>query len=196
MKTMEKPVLRPVEITEIKQCGMGDRVCVDLLSEFHKGEGMLVGSLSKGLFLVHSETIENPYVSTRPFRVNAGPVSAYVLVPGGKTKYLMELEGSDRVLLMDYTGRKREAGVCRIKTETRPLIMIKAKHRYNGEKEREMKLHTFLQNAETIRLVEENGNAKSVVDLKVGDKVLALVENPIQAGRHFGMSVEETIIEK
>ena len=37
------------------------------------GEGMLVGSQSAGLFLVEAEVNENPYVASRPFRVNAGP---------------------------------------------------------------------------------------------------------------------------
>jgi 3-dehydroquinate synthase II len=40
------------------------------------GEGMLVGSQSFALFLVHSESEESPYVAARPFRVNAGGVYA------------------------------------------------------------------------------------------------------------------------
>jgi hypothetical protein len=35
--------------------GMGDRVCVDLCSLLRPGEGMLVGSFARALFLVHSE---------------------------------------------------------------------------------------------------------------------------------------------
>ena len=50
-----------------------------------------------------------------------------------------------------------------------------------------------MQNAETIRLVSPDGKAVSVTDLKVGDKVLAHIE---EAGRHFGMKVEETLIER
>lgn len=41
---------------------------------------MLIGSYSKSLFLVHSESLESEYVASRPFRVNAGPVQAYVMV--------------------------------------------------------------------------------------------------------------------
>jgi 3-dehydroquinate synthase II len=71
---------------------MGDRVCVDTCNLMISGEGMLVGSQSCGLFLVNSEADEvHPYVASRPFRVNAGAVHAYVLV-GEKTKYLCELE--------------------------------------------------------------------------------------------------------
>ena len=53
---------------------------------------MLVGNSSSGLFLIHAETIESGYVAARPFRVNAGPVHAYVYLPEGATKYL-----SDRI---------------------------------------------------------------------------------------------------
>jgi hypothetical protein len=37
---------------------MADRVCVDLASMLAPGEGMLVGSFSRALFLVHSEVSE------------------------------------------------------------------------------------------------------------------------------------------
>jgi hypothetical protein len=40
------------------------------------GEGLLVGSFARALFLVHSECAESAYINSRPFRVNAGPVSA------------------------------------------------------------------------------------------------------------------------
>jgi 3-dehydroquinate synthase II len=50
-----------------------------------------------------------------------------------------------------------------------------------------------MQNAETIRLVNPEGKPVSITTLKPGDKVLAHVE---QGGRHFGMKVEETLIER
>jgi 3-dehydroquinate synthase II len=50
-----------------------------------------------------------------------------------------------------------------------------------------------MQNAETIRLVSPDGKAISITSLKVGDKVLAHIE---KAGRHFGMQVDETLIER
>ena len=49
------------------------------------------------------------------------------------------------------------------------------------------------QNAETIRMVTPDGKAISVTSLKPGDKVLGHVE---KMGRHFGMQVDETLIEK
>ena len=39
------------------------------------GEGMLGGSFARALFLVHSECAASAYINSRPFRVNAGPVS-------------------------------------------------------------------------------------------------------------------------
>jgi hypothetical protein len=44
------------------------------------GEGMLVGNFARALFLVHSECAESSYIASRPFRVNAGAVHAYVKV--------------------------------------------------------------------------------------------------------------------
>ncbi|MEN6292561.1 MAG: 3-dehydroquinate synthase II, partial [Methanobacterium sp.] len=56
-----------------------------------------------------------------------------------------------------------------------------------------VKIRTLLQNAETIRLVNEEGEPVSVSDIKAGDKVMVYLD---KGARHFGMSIEETIIEK
>ena len=73
--------LKVATVTRVEPVGSGDRVCVDTCSMMSLGEGMLVGSYSQGLFLVHSESLESEYVASRPFRVNAGPVHAYVMAP-------------------------------------------------------------------------------------------------------------------
>jgi 3-dehydroquinate synthase II len=52
---------------------------------------------------------------------------------------------------------------------------------------------TLLQNAETIRLVSPDGRAISVSDLQVGNEVLVHTE---KGGRHFGVSIDEFVIEK
>ncbi len=174
------------EITEIKSVGMGDRVCVDTCTEMKMGEGMLVGNASSALFLVHAESIENPYVAARPFRVNAGAVHAYTRVPGGKTRYLSELASGDQVLITDFKGAATVGTVGRLKIEKRPMMLIKARV---GEKE----INTILQNAETIRLTDPDGKPVSVVSLRPGDKVLVAIE---ESGRHFGMKINETITEK
>ena len=182
----EKIPLVTATITAVKQLGMGDRACLDTCTQMTLGEGMLVGNTASGFFLVHSESIDNPYVASRPFRVNAGAVHAYTLVAGGKTKYLADLKAGDEVLIVDYTGSSQVAYLGRNKIEKRPMMLVEAQADNIG-------ISLVMQNAETIRLVDPQGKAVSVTTLKHGDKVLAHVE---KVGRHFGMKVEETLIER
>lgn len=187
VKEASPPVpLTVARITGLKPLGMGDRVCVDTCSNLGLGEGMLVGNSSGGLFLVHAESLENPYVAPRPFRVNAGPVHAYIRVTGGKTRYLGELKAGDEVLVVRHDGSTWPAVVGRVKVESRPLMLVTAEA--DGKE-----FSTILQNAETIRLTRPGGEAVSIVALKPGDEVLAALE---EAGRHFGHKVTETITEK
>ncbi|RJR38425.1 MAG: 3-dehydroquinate synthase II [Deltaproteobacteria bacterium] len=178
--------LATARITQVKALSMGDRVCVDTCANMGLGEGMLVGNSSGGLFLVHAESLENPYVAPRPFRVNAGPVHAYIRVPGGKTRYLGELAAGDEVLVVNHQGHTWPAVVGRVKVERRPLMLVAAEA---GGRE----ITAILQNAETIRLTRPNGEAASIVTLQPGDEVLVALE---EAGRHFGHKVQETILEK
>lgn len=178
--------LTTFEVTRIVPVGMGDRVCVDTCSLLADGEGMLVGNTSSAFLMVHPETLENPYVAPRPFRVNAGAVHAYILLPGGKTAYLADLAMGDKVLVAEHTGATHEATVGRVKIERRPLLLVEAKA---GD----VAVSLVLQNAETIRLVRDDGSAVSVASLAVGDKVLGSIA---EGGRHFGIAVKETIREK
>ncbi len=173
-------------ITAIEQTGSADRVCVDTASILDHDEGMLVGSMSRGLFFVHAETADSPYVASRPFRVNAGAVHAYVRTPDGGTKYLSELRSGDEVQLVDTDGNTREAIVGRAKIEKRPMFRIEAELE-NGDR-----IETLLQNAETIKVATETGRT-AVTDLEVGDELLVYYED---VARHFGEAVEESIIEK
>ena len=182
----EKVALVAATITNIKQLGMGDRSCLDTCTQMGLGEGMLVGNTASGFFLVHSESVENPYVAARPFRVNAGAVHAYTLTPGGKTKYLDDLKAGDEVLIVNSQGKSQTAYLGRNKIEKRPMMLIEAQA--EG-----MPISLVMQNAETIRLVTPDGKAVSITSLKPGDKVLGHIE---KAGRHFGMQVDETLIER
>jgi len=182
----DKISLQTAEIVEVRPVGMGDRVCVDTCTSMGMGQGMLVGNSSSALFLIHSESISNPYVSPRPFRVNAGPVHSYTRIPGGKTRYLSELSAGDPVLIVDFKGNTSTGIVGRLKIEKRPLMLIKAV--FDGQE-----IATIVQNAETIRLTDPEGNAVSVVSLVPGDKVLVAME---EGGRHFGIKIEESITEK
>jgi len=182
----ERISLETAEIQEVTPIGMGDRVCVDTCTSMVKGQGMLVGNSSSAMFLVHAETVSNPYVAPRPFRVNAGPVHAYTKVPGGKTKYLSELSAGDKVLIIDFKGNAAIGAVGRLKIEKRPLMLVRA-----TVKDKEVT--SIFQNAETIRLTAPDGNPISVVKLGPGDKVLVAVE---KGGRHFGHKIDETITER
>jgi len=183
---IEKYELSEAEITNVRQLGMGDRVCIDTCTNMRKGQGMLIGNTGGAMFLVHSESIDNPYVAARPFRVNAGAVHAYALASGGKTKYLSEIKAGDEMLIVNYDGAAECAVVGRAKVERRPLILVEATGK-NGP------VSLVLQNAETIRLVRPDGDPVSVVELKKGDRVLAYFEG---YARHFGMKIEESIQEK
>jgi len=177
--------LAAARVTAVRPLGMGDRACVDTCSRMGQGEGMLVGNSGSAYFLVHSESLETPYVAPRPFRVNAGAVHAYVLLPEGKTKYLSELKAGDEVLLVRHDGATAVGYVGRNKIERRPLLLVEAE--VGGET-----ISLILQNAETIRLTAPDGTAVSVAALKPGDSVLVHVE---AGGRHFGQQIEETITE-
>ena len=182
----ESIALQEAEITTIEQTGSADRVCVDTGNLMDHDEGMLVGSMSRGLFFVHAETAESPYVASRPFRVNAGAVHAYVRTPGGETKYLSELSSGDEVQVVDLDGNTREAIVGRVKIEKRPMFRIQA------ETESGDRIETLLQNAETIKVASEGGR-KAVTDLEAGDRIKIYYED---TARHFGEAVDESIIEK
>ncbi len=181
----EIPLIRG-EITEIRPIGMGHRVCVDTVSLLKTGQGMLVGNSSSFTFLVNAETESNPYVSPRPFRINAGAVHSYAILPGDRTSYLEELGPGDDVLIADSGGQTRPTPVGRAKTEIRPMLLIRASA---GESSGTV----ILQNAETIRLVTPEGRPKSVVELQVGDEIACRCDS---GARHFGMRIEEDIREK
>jgi 3-dehydroquinate synthase II len=175
-----------VEVTCVKEIGTGARSCIDTCELMKPGEGMLLGCQSSGLFLVQAEVHESPYVETRPFRVNAGPLSLYALTSPTRTRYLSELKAGEEVLVVDREGKVRLTNVARSKIEWRPMLLIEAD--YNGKT-----LKLIAQNAETIRVVTPEGS-KAVTDLKKGDKILARVE---EGGRHFGTLVkEEAVIER
>jgi 3-dehydroquinate synthase II len=178
--------LTTATVTTVKPIGTGARVCVDTTEILEAGEGLLTGSSSEALFLVEGEVHANPHVNSRPFRVNAGPVSSYILAANGKTRYLSELSAGQTVLLIDRRGRTRSVDVARVKIERRPMILVEATI---GNR----KLTTIVQNAETVRLVTRDGS-KPVSEIKPGDEVLVRFE---EGGRHFGTKVaDEMVIER
>ncbi|WVZ55618.1 hypothetical protein U9M48_006256 [Paspalum notatum var. saurae] len=169
--------LTKATISKVEVVGMGDRV----------------GSYARGMFLVHSECLETSYIASRPFRVNAGPVHAYVTVPGGKTSYLSELGSGKEVIVVNQNGLWRTAIVGRVKIESRPLILIEAKDNSGDDT-----YSIFLQNAETVALITPDTGSSGrtaipVTSLKVGDEVLVRKQG---GARHTGIEIQEFIVEK
>lgn len=187
LSTVKFPI-KAAKITEIKDVGTGERVCVDTASMMGMGEGMLVGSRSNFMLLVHNESVGSSFTSPRPFRVNAGAVYCYTITPDGNTRYLSEIESGTEVWVVNRNGDSRKAVVGRSKIETRPLLLIRAE--IEGETGT-----VILQKAETIRLVKPDGKLLSVTELRTGDQVLGFAKSA--TGRHFGMEVpDEYIVEK
>jgi 3-dehydroquinate synthase II len=186
LETFSFPI-SSAKILDVKDVGTGERVCIDTASMLQLGEGMLIGSKSNFLFLVHNESVGSSFTSPRPFRVNAGAVYCYTLMPDGKTKYLSEIEAGNEVLVVKNNGISRRVTVGRSKIETRPLRLIRAD--IEGESGT-----VILQNAETIRFITNDGKLLPVTEAKVGDEILCYVKPP--SGRHFGMEVKEFIVEK
>ncbi|MBD3195568.1 MAG: 3-dehydroquinate synthase II [Candidatus Lokiarchaeota archaeon] len=190
--------LKKAKIQSIKNIPESDRVCVDTTSLLHPGEGMLIGSTAMGFALVHAEVFETQFVASRPFRVNAGDVSAYILVPDEesedksnyRTRYLSELKGGDKVIVVNTEGSARTVSIGRVKIETRPMLRFELVTEKEGH---QIPINCICQNAETIRLVNPKGEAVSVVDLKQGDEILVHIG---PGATHFGTAIKETIIEK
>jgi 3-dehydroquinate synthase II len=179
--------IQSCQIVDVKDVGIGERVCVDTVSMLETGEGMLVGSKSNFLFLLHNESAGSSFTSPRPFRVNAGAVYCYTILPNGKTKYLSELESGIEIIIVNKDGNSRIVSVGRSKIETRPLRLIRAvAENVEGT--------VIVQNAETIQLIRDNGELLPVTYVKPGDKILGYFKQA--SGRHFGVEVEEYILEK
>lgn len=182
-------------LTAVRSVGVGSRVCIDTCSLLQEDEGILTGSASQGMILALSEAAKVQYCPSRPFRVNAGSVHSYCLLPEGKTKYLCEIEAGDQILIVKNGGQScRTAVVGRSKIETRPLLMLGlatvdadgASHNFN----------VFLQNAETVRVATVHNNqyrATSICELQVGDRVLMRTDSH---ARHIGRPIDEDLIEK
>jgi len=180
--------LIPLEIKRVAAVGMGDRVCVDTCSLMGPGEGGLVGNSSKGFFLMHAESLENPYVSPRPFRINAGAVHAYVLGAGERTRYLAGLRAGELVTGVNASGRTFSLVIGRVKIERRPMLLVEAEGPQGT-------VSTICQNAETVRMVfAKSCEPVSVVSLGPGDAVLGRADH--EGGRHFGRKVTESILEQ
>ena len=179
--------LQTLQVTEVREGGVGDRVCVDLTSMLEQGEGMLIGSSSSSMTLVHGETVPSEFVPTRPFRVNAGSAHNYILMADESTRYLSELKMGDEVKVVSSTGESSVAMVGRVKIEKRPMILFRWQNENHNE------AGTLLQQAETVRLVTASGALISITDLSVGDEILGGCGG---GGRHVGVNISAEVVER
>lgn len=183
----EELELSLLEVIEVSEGGVGDRVCVDLTSLLEPGEGMIVGSSSKSMVLVHGETVESEFVPTRPFRVNAGASHSYIMMADGSTSYLSELKMGDEVLVVNSKGETRTCVTGRVKIEKRPFILFRWKNENDNE------AGVLLQQAETVRLISESRGLVSVTELVPGMKLLGWNGG---AGRHVGQTISAEVDER
>ncbi|MBM7602183.1 3-dehydroquinate synthase II/3-amino-4-hydroxybenzoic acid synthase [Metabacillus crassostreae] len=178
--------LHPMVVTEVVHAGMGVRACIDTTGIMNQDEGMIIGSTSGGGVFVCSETHYLPYMNLRPFRVNAGAVHSYVWQPDDAAEYLSDLKAGDKVLCVNTKGETRVLTVGRIKTEVRPMLLIKGKV---GESE----LNVIVQDDWHIRIMSADGKPRNASTIQPGDELLSYICEP---GRHVGVKVSETIIER
>jgi 3-amino-4-hydroxybenzoic acid synthase len=178
--------LQTLVVEEISHIGMGLRACIDTTGIMTQEEGMLIGSTSAGGIFVCSETHYLPYMNLRPFRVNAGAVHSYIWMPNDTAEYLTDLKAGSKVLCVNTKGEARELTVGRVKMEVRPLLLIKGKAD-------QVELNVIVQDDWHIRLMGANGEPKNATTIRSGDKLLSFISTP---GRHVGIRVAETIIER
>lgn len=187
-RSVQHSNLEMIEVTidSIEDGGIGERVCIDLIERMNPDEGLCVGSFSNCMVLVQAEVNENPHVPTRPFRVNAGAIHAYVLSDHNNTQYLEELQSGMSVSIISVNGQHRSCSVGRVKIEHRPFLMIRfsSVNGINGQ--------ILLQQAETVRLLTSSGKSIDVTSLKVGEKVLAMT---LGSARHMGKGVPSMVKE-
>ncbi len=184
--TQSEASIAEASVLSVESAGLGERVCVDLTRRLKLGQGMAIGSNSGALCLIHGETIESEYVPTRPFRINAGAIHSYTLLPNGKTKYLSELNSGDEVAIVSEKGAHEKATIGRLKIENRPLLMVRfATPESEGQ--------IVLQQAETVRFLTPQKGAVSITKIQPGDRISMLIDN---RARHIGIAVDGEVVEK
>lgn len=179
--------LTTLTVKSVEDGGIAERYCIDMTRLLSRGEGLLAGSTASSFVLIHGETLDSEYVPSRPFRVNAGPPQAYVMMADGTTKYISGLLTGDEVMLVSNQGITRSATIGRLKIETRPMVLIKWTD--GNDKEGCM----FMQQAETVRVIGLDSSPVSVTTVKPGDEILGWCDS---AARHIGASISSSVTER
>nr|VFJ49649.1 MAG: 3-dehydroquinate synthase II [Candidatus Kentron sp. FM]VFJ50327.1 MAG: 3-dehydroquinate synthase II [Candidatus Kentron sp. FM]VFK19194.1 MAG: 3-dehydroquinate synthase II [Candidatus Kentron sp. FM] len=184
MRVLEMSSIECCEVTLIKPVGEGLRVCIDFIDALSPREGVMVGNTGHGYIMVLSENVSTETYPARPFRVNAGAIHQYLLLQGGKTCYLSELNAGDNVPVFSV-DKERPISVGRIKIERRELLRIECKVS-------DKILSSTMQASDSVHFFCEDKTV-DVISLNVGDKIACCIDNP---GRHLGERRNEYIDEK
>ncbi|MCW2276756.1 3-dehydroquinate synthase II [Heliophilum fasciatum] len=183
--------LVPLCVEAVRHIGMGLRACVDTTGIMTTDEGMLIGSTSNGGIFVCSETHYLPYMNLRPFRVNAGAVHSYVWMPGDAAEYLTDLKAGSQVLCVNTQGQVRTLTVGRVKIEVRPLLLIQGTARNSAGID--IPINVIVQDDWHIRIMGADGKPLNATTIQPGTELLSYISIP---GRHVGIKVDETILER
>nr|WP_283248099.1 3-dehydroquinate synthase II [Erwinia rhapontici] len=174
-------------VMDSRPVGMGYRACIDTATLFQPDEAILVGNTSQGGLLCCAEVFFLPYMELRPFRVNAGAMHSYVFNQDNLTDYMSELKTGSPVMVVNAKGRTRRAAVGRMKIELRPLRLIEVEFSHQE------RVSVIMQDDWHVRIFSDAAKPLNISELKAGDKVLGYVTEP---GRHVGIKINESIIEK
>ena len=112
---------------------------------------------------------------------------SYVLPRPDRTHHLGDLGQGDVVTAVRSNGATRPLVVGRTKTETRPLLLVKARSA-DGES-----ASVILRNDWHVRVLGPGGLVHNVTELQPGSLVLGY---SAAAARHVGMPVEEFCLER
>ncbi|MFG6150157.1 3-dehydroquinate synthase II [Halobacillus sp. B23F22_1] len=172
-----------MEVTKIEEIGEGRRVCLDFIDILYSSDGLYIGNTGHGYLKVLAENRESKDYPARPFRINCGSFHQY-LYQSGKTYYLHELTPGEKLILSGE--EEREVAIGRVKIEKRPFVRVECKSS-DGT------ISATLQNSSSVYLQEESEGEISILDVKEGQKVMGLRDEP---GRHLGQRIDEEIVEK
>ncbi len=172
------------EVLAVESIGYGSRVCVDLIDQLDPTEGVLVGNTGYGYLQVLSENRITETYPARPFRINCGAIHQYLNIGENKTTYLAEIRPGQAIPVLK-DGEVRKVSIGRVKIEKRKFLRIVCKVN-------EVEISACLQESNSVHLLGADGEAKSVIDLKKGDRVVCYLDQP---GRHLGEKIEEEISE-
>ena len=175
------------KVTKIEAIGAGRRVCLDLIDQLDPLEGVLIGNTGHGYLVALSENRSTDTYPPRPFRINAGAYHHYLLLDEAKTGYLAEMEPGMKVPVWQ-AGESRLVPIGRVKIEKRPFIRIVCQTEKTAQE-----ISVTVQEADSVHMLGADQQAKSVLELAVGDQLICY---PDQPGRHLGQKIEEEITEK